>query len=230
MSNAFPHALVTGASSGIGLAITERLLANGWRVSGVARRAIPLKHPELIHLALDLEDPSTATQILERATGVTAFIHAAGFLVPAPLGALDMDAGMRMWRLHVDAPARIANELVPLLPQGGRIILIGSRTSVGSPGKSQYAATKAALESMTRSWASELVKRGITVNLVAPGATATAMLDDPQRKSMQPKLPPLGRYIKPQEIAAAVVYLLSPDADAMTGQTLTLCGGASLPN
>ena len=230
MSNPTPHALVTGASSDIGLAITQRLLADGWRVSGVARRAIPLQHQALRHVALDLEDPAAAAQILAQVTGVTAFIHAAGFLVPGALGTLDLEGGMRMWRLHVDAPARIANGLVPLLPQGGRIVLIGSRTSVGSPGKSQYAATKAALESMTRSWAKELVTRNITVNLVAPGATATAMLDDPQRQAVQPKLPPIGRYIRPQEIAAAVAYLLSPDADAMTGQTLTLYGGASLPN
>ncbi|MBV8696989.1 MAG: SDR family oxidoreductase, partial [Bradyrhizobium sp.] len=92
----------------------------------------------------------------------------------------------------------------------------------------QYAASKAALVAMARSWAAELAPRGITVNVVAPAATETPMLNDPSRGDVPPKLPPIGRFIRPDEIAAAVGFLLSPEAGAITGQQLVICGGSSL--
>ena len=122
----------------------------------------------------------------------------------------------------------LANELVPQLTKGGRIVLLGSRTSTGAAGRSQYVSTKSAMKGMVRSWAAELAPRGITANIVAPGATNTPMLNMPGRESSPPKLPPIGRYIQPQEVAALIGFLLSPAADAMTGQELVLCGGASL--
>ena len=79
-----------------------------------------------------------------------------------------------------------------------------------------------------RSIAAELAPRGITVNIVAPGATDTPMLRDPKRASVAPKLPPIGRMIQPEEVAATVAFLLSPMAGAITGQTIIICGGASL--
>jgi NAD(P)-dependent dehydrogenase (short-subunit alcohol dehydrogenase family) len=111
---------------------------------------------------------------------------------------------------------------------GGRIVLLGSRTSRGAAGRSQYVATKSAMVGMVRSWAAELAPRGITANIVAPGATETPMLSQPGRESSPPKLPPIGRFIQPQEVAGLVAYLLSPAAAAITGQELVICGGASL--
>jgi NAD(P)-dependent dehydrogenase (short-subunit alcohol dehydrogenase family) len=106
--------------------------------------------------------------------------------------------------------------------------VIGSRVARGMAGRSQYAATKAALVALARSWAAEVVANGVTVNVVSPAATATAMLDDPARQAATPRVPPLGRLIQPQEIAALAAYLLSPDAAAITGQEIQICGGASL--
>lgn len=105
---------------------------------------------------------------------------------------------------------------------------IGSRTSRGAAGRSQYVATKAAMVGMIRSWAAELAPRGITANVVAPGATQTPMLSSPGRETSPPKCPPLGRLIRPEEVAGLVNFLLSEEAAAITGQEIAICGGASL--
>src|SRR3954467_5547414 len=112
------------------------------------------------------------------------------------LGELDPENAREMWRLHVDAAEQILEALVPSLPDGARIVLLGSRTAAGSPGRAQYAATKAAVVGMARSFAIELAPRLITVNVVAPGATDTPMLRDPPRASVTPKMPPIGRLVK----------------------------------
>ncbi|MET3912599.1 NAD(P)-dependent dehydrogenase (short-subunit alcohol dehydrogenase family) [Bradyrhizobium sp. S3.3.6] len=221
------HALVTGASSGIGAAIVERLLRDGWRVTGISRRPVTFDHPAFDHLSLDLNDVDSIAGAVAGLTP-TALVHAAGMLKVGPLGSLSHGDGAAMWRLHVDVAARLADALAPRLPQGGRIVFIGSRTASGAAGRGQYAATKAALVAMARSWASELAPRGITVNVVAPAATETPMLNDPTRATVAPKLPPIGRFIRPDEVAAAVAFLLSPDAAAITGQQLVICGGSSL--
>ena len=222
-----PHALVTGASSGIGAAIVERLLRDGWRVTGISRRPGPFDHPAFDHLSLDLNDVDS---IANAVAGLvpTALVHAAGQLRVGQLGSLNHDDGAAMWRLHVDVAMRLADALAPHLPQGGRIVFIGSRTAAGAAGRGQYAATKAALVALARSWAIELAPKGITVNVVAPAATETPMLKDPTRANVAPKLPPIGRFIQPDEVAAAVAFLLSGEAAAITGQQLVICGGSSL--
>ncbi|WFU22973.1 SDR family NAD(P)-dependent oxidoreductase [Bradyrhizobium sp. CB1717] len=222
-----PHALVTGASSGIGAAIVEQLLRDDWRVTGISRRLATFDHPAFDHLSLDLDDVGS---IADAVAGFapTALVHAAGLLKAGPLGSLDHDDGAAMWRLHVDVAERLANALAPRLPDGGRIVFIGSRTASGAAGRGQYAATKAALVALARSWALELAPRGITVNVVAPAATETPMLKDPSRANVAPRLPPIGRFIRPEEVASAVAFLLSTEAAAITGQQLVICGGSSL--
>ena len=159
-----------------------------------------------------------------------ALVHAAGVLRVGRLGALDAGAGALMWQLHVQAATTLADVLLPAMAAAGqgRMVIIGSRVAQGKAGRSQYAATKAALLGLARSWAAELIGAGVTVNVVSPAATQTAMLDDPARRSEPPLLPPLGRLIRPQEIAALVGFLLSEPAAAITGQDIQICGGASL--
>ncbi|MCX8957817.1 SDR family NAD(P)-dependent oxidoreductase [Erwinia psidii] len=222
------HALITGASSGIGAAIVARLLDEGWTVTGLSRTPVALPHPRFTSLPVDLVDTHALKQVLRTLSQVDALIHAAGMMKAAPLGQLDEESGQRLWQLHIAVAEVMANQLVDRLPAGGRIILIGSRTSVGAAGRSQYVSTKSAMKGMVRSWAAELAARGITANIVAPGATATPMLTMPGRESSQPTMPPIGRYIQPEEVAGLVSFLLSPAADAITGQEVVICGGASL--
>ncbi|MBP6900257.1 MAG: SDR family oxidoreductase [Burkholderiaceae bacterium] len=220
-------AVVSGASSGIGLAIAQRLLAQGWRVIGLSRRAADIAHPQFEARPVDLCDRQALLQAVDGVVA-DALVHAAGVLKVAPLGQLQAEDGAAMWQLHVAAAETLAQALAPAMPTGGRIVLIGSRTASGAPGRSQYAASKAALTALARSWAAELAPRAITVNVVAPAATQTPMLADPGRAGLAPRLPPIGRFIQPEEVAGTVAFLLSDDAGAITGQQLVVCGGSSL--
>ncbi|QIZ49948.1 SDR family NAD(P)-dependent oxidoreductase [Dickeya zeae] len=222
------QAVITGSSSGIGAAITATLLAAGWKVIGLSRQPGSHQHPNFRHCPLDITDTPALCALLDSLPAVDAVIHAAGVMKAATLGTLSYTDSEQLWKLHIQVAEVLADRLVNKLPQGGRIILLGSRTSSGAAGRSQYVATKSAMIGMVRSWAAELAPRGITVNIVAPGATETPMLNQPGRQSSPPKLPPIGRFIQPQEVADLVAYLLSPSAAAITGQQLVICGGASL--
>ncbi|MBX8533738.1 SDR family oxidoreductase [Pseudomonas cichorii] len=228
MPDPIKSVLVTGATSGIGQAIVVRLLEQGLHVTGLSRRAPDLQHSNFTWIECDLNDFSALDQALEQTVKIDALVHAAGFMRTAPLGQLDDADGQAMWHLHVAAASHMVNVLYPRLESGARLVMIGSRTMQGAAGRSQYAATKAALQGMVRSWAIELAPRGITVNLIAPGATETPMLLDPARSATPPNKPPLGRFVQPHEIAGLTAFLLGPDAGAITGQSLVVCGGASL--
>ncbi|KAB0661944.1 SDR family NAD(P)-dependent oxidoreductase [Burkholderia diffusa] len=222
------HAVVTGASSGIGQAIVERLLSDGWRVTGLCRSHIETPRDSLKIVPVDVTDFAALGPVCDELGTADALVHAAGFMRTAPLGQLSQDDGAAMWRLHVESVSFLADRLVPRMPPGGRIVLLGSRTANGAATRSQYAATKSALVGLARSWAAELAPKGITVNVVAPGATDTPFLRDPARAATPPRLPPIGRFITPGEVAALTGFLLSADASAITGQQIVMCGGASL--
>ncbi|MFC7847223.1 SDR family NAD(P)-dependent oxidoreductase [Arthrobacter sp. NPDC057388] len=221
------HAVVTGCSSGIGKAIAERLLADGWTVTGLSRSEASLG-PGFRWLQADLSDPASLAETAAGIEPADALVHAAGYQRTAPLGELDPEALAGMFAVHVGAASALANEVVPRMPDGGRVLLIGSRTSTGAAGKSQYAATKAALMGMGRTWAQELAPRGITVNVLSPGPTDTPMLADPGRAATPPRLPALGRLVDPEDVAALAGFLLGPHGKSITGQNYVICGGASL--
>jgi NAD(P)-dependent dehydrogenase (short-subunit alcohol dehydrogenase family) len=222
-------AVVTGASSGIGAAIVRRLLFDGWHVMGMSRRDPQLDDAGFSWTPIDLGDLDTLRSRASEIDAVDAVVHAAGLQRSAPLGALKVEDGLDMWRVHVAAAEVLVNALAEKIRDGGRVVLVGSRTMVGNAGKSQYATTKSALTGMARSWAAELVDRAITVNVVAPGPTDTPMLADPARRSTPVKLPPMGRLIDPDEVAGLISFLLGPHGRSVTGQAIVQCAGASLP-
>lgn len=219
--------LVTGSRSGIGSAVARRLALSGWSVIGVDL-AVDV---EAAHFAdqriADLSGSAQVQDLVASLPPVQALVHAAGFMRTGSLDELDPADGDDMWAVHVRALVGLAHGLCPRMPSGGRLIAIGSRTSAGAAGKSQYAACKAAVVALVRSWAIELAPRGITANVIAPAATATPMLTQGDR-TVAPITPPIGRFIEPEEIAAYAAFLLSRDAAAITGQELLVCGGASL--
>ncbi|MBT2523004.1 SDR family NAD(P)-dependent oxidoreductase [Arthrobacter sp. ISL-28] len=221
------RAVVTGCSSGIGNAITRRLLADGWAVTGLSRSETSLDG-KFEWLRADLADPRSLADSVAGLDPVNALVHAAGFQRTAALGDLDPSALEGMFAVHVGAASVLANALVPSMPDGGRVVLLGSRTSTGSPGKSQYAATKAALMGLGRTWAQELAPRRITVNVLSPGPTDTPMLNDPGRAATPVRMPALGALVDPEDVAALAAFLLGAQGKSITGQNYVICGGASL--
>ena len=227
-------AIVTGTSSGIGQAIALKLLTEGWHVHGLDVAPATLHHAQFSSWTLDLTQSDELEAVLDQIVSKhlpQVLVHAAGVLRVGSLGELDMQAGQLMWQLHVDVATRMANRILPIMKHArrGRMILVGSRVSSGMAGRSQYAATKAAILSLAKSWAAESIAEGVTVNVVSPAATDTPMLKDSARVSAAPRLPPIGRLIQPDEVAAMVAYLTRPEAAAITGQDIAICGGASLP-
>lgn len=229
--------LVTGGNAGIGAAISQSLLAAGARVVNVSRRAPDFAHDRLESLIGDLADPTDLARIAAdvAARGITGFVHNAGVIRPALLEAVtdaDLD---HLVNLHLRAAIHLGQALLPAMEAAGsgRIVLISSRGALGLQSRTAYAATKAGMIGMARTWALELAGRGVTVNVVSPGPVETDMFhelipDGSDHKRRVAAAIPVGRVGRPEDVAAAVRYFLSPEASFVTGQNLFVCGGASI--
>jgi 3-oxoacyl-[acyl-carrier protein] reductase len=237
-------ALVTGASRGIGAAIARRLAADGaaaavhCRAERVAAdavvAAIRAAGGRAEAFEADLADPARVPALFDAVeTGlgrVDILVNNAGVLRPTPMGAAETAAIDLLLAVNVRAPLLLASEFVRRRggARGGRIVHVGSGAGHRAfPGHAGYSAAKAALEGMARSMAAELGPRGITVNTVAPGATATDMLTDAVAARLVPQTA-LGRVGRPEDIAALVAFLASPDGEWVTGQVLDANGGLAL--
>lgn len=228
--------LVTGASRGIGRALSHRLAAAGHRVVGVARGQDSDFPGTLVSIDLDDSEASgQAFRDLARRYSFDGVVNNAGLARLHPVGEIDLKDVDDMLRLNVHPTIQTTQAILPTLKAKGwgRIVNVTSLVTTGIPLRSGYAAAKAAVASLTRTWAMELAELGITVNAVAPGPVETEMFrrNSPAGSEAEGRflsMIPMRRLGKPEEIAAAIAFLLSDDAGFITGQTLFVDGGGSV--
>ena len=236
-------ALVTGASRGIGAAVAERLARDGFKVvvnyAGDAApaealvRSIEQAGGQAVTAQADVGDAAAVGRLFDAAQtafgGVDVLVNNAGIMSLAPLAEADDASFERHIAVNLRGTFNTLREAARRMREGGRIINFSSSV-VGllMPGYGIYAATKAAVEAMTGVLAKELRGRGITVNAVAPGPTATRLFlegKSPELVEQLTRLAPLERLGQPEDIAGVVAFLAGPDGGWINGQTLRANGG-----
>ncbi len=232
-------AVVTGGSTGIGLEICRQFLNLDYTVLNLSRRGAPVEHPNLYNFAVDLSD-RRATRALasEIAEGfaVDTLVHNAGLIRADLIEDVKLEDLDYLTQVHVGADITLLQAFLPAMKekQFGRIVNMSTRAVLGLQTRTSYSATKAAMMAMTRTWALELGQYGITVNAVAPGPIAATEMfhnvfpeDDPQIQKIADSIP-VKRVGTPGDVARATLFLAAPENGFITGQTLFVCGGASL--
>jgi NAD(P)-dependent dehydrogenase (short-subunit alcohol dehydrogenase family) len=246
--------LVTGGSRGIGAAICRRLAAQGDRIAIHCRSTVAAAdrlRSELdgtghIIVAADLEDTDSISPLVDTVVadlgGIDVLVHNAGIFVNHPVVTTSFDEWITSWRQVLDvnliSGAALAHRVVDHLvhrpegPEGGRIVVVGSRGAYrGEPNAVAYGASKAGLHSMAQSLAVSLAPHGITVAAVAPGFIRSDLSDGvlagPTGDAIRAQSP-FGRVGEPDEVAAAVAWLASPDAKWATGTVIDVNGASYL--
>ena len=227
--------VITGASAGIGRATADALVRQGYHVINLDRAPCVAESIETV--SVDLRDTATLTTLLEDLAGrhrITGLVNNAGFARTASLDDTDEPLLSDTFALNLTVPALCARILAPHMKARGygRIINISSRSALGRELRTASAASKGGIISMTRVWAIELARFGITANCVAPGPITTELFDrmNPEGSERRAHMVgdiPAGRMGRPEEVAAAVAFFLSREAGFVNGQTLYVCGGLS---
>ncbi len=235
-------AVVTGAAGGIGRATTLRLLAGGWSVAGVDRVRIADIPPEFrdgfLSIECDLTDPDVPAEIIARTVrhfgSVGLLVNNAGISGARPVAETD-DANLaRIMDINFTVPFRMSREALKVMQAGASIVHVSSVVNFrATPSTSAYTASKAALAGLTRQMAAEYGPRGIRCNAVAPGLvetelTAEKLRTDPKFQRIWIEGTPWPRLGRPEDIAAAIVFLASTDAEFINGHTLVIDGGWSI--
>jgi len=232
------NVLVTGGSRGIGRAVTERLLADGYQVVNfdIAAPAAPL--PGETYVAVDLSDAATtraAVADLASRHTVLRLVNNAGIVRPALLEDATPEDLAAVMAVNVQAPLLLMQGLLPAMRVAhfGRVVNIASRAALGKVQRSSYAASKAGLLGLTRTWALEVAADGVTVNAIGPGPIATELFEQvnppgaPESDAIRASIP-VRRMGTPADVAHAVASLLDARAGFITGQVLYVCGGMTV--
>jgi 3-oxoacyl-[acyl-carrier protein] reductase len=224
--------LVTGAANGIGRATAHAFAAEGAQVMGLDIQPATGPVP-IIRCDLTREEDIVAgvAKAVAEMGGLDVLVNNAGIMREAPLAEVTAAHIDQHYAVNLRAAILVTREALPHLKDGSRIVNIASELAyLGRANASIYCATKAAILGLTRSWAREFAPR-ILVNAVAPGPTDTQLLGFESMNEEQKKLEtahPLGRIGKPEEVAAAVLFLAGPGATFFTGQCLGANGGAAM--
>ena len=231
--------VLTGASSGIGLATAEAFLGEGYEVISIARRPCPLRSARLRSMAVDLMDAEAtraAVIALAAEAPATTVVHCAGAIREKPIEETSIADLAALANLHLAAALSLVQANLTAMKQAryGRIVLISSRAVLGLAKRTAYSSTKAGMLGLARTWALELAPHGVTANVVAPGPIAdTEMFEeiippDSPKMSAAARQIPAGRFGTPADVARAVMFFADPKASFVTGQTLFVCGGTSV--
>ncbi len=233
-------AVVTGGSSGIGLATARRFVEEGAHVFVTGRRQAELdsavahigKHVEAVQgdatSAADLD--RLYRTVMASKGRLDILVANSGFSEAATLDDITEEHFDRTFGINARATLFTVQKALPLMAAGGTVVLIGSiADAIGTPGYTAYGATKAAVRSYARTWTSELAGRGIRVNTLSPGPIDTPMMagtTEEVRRTLSGMIP-LGRMGRPEEVAAAALFLASDESSFIAGAELCIDGGMS---
>jgi 2-dehydro-3-deoxy-D-gluconate 5-dehydrogenase len=219
VTDRYKVALVTGGSRGIGLAVAERLRADGWRVETAERSS-----------GVDLSDPDSAREAVERLDRIDALVANAGTTTRYPALELPLEEWHRVLDLNLTSVFVLTQAAARRMVEAGSgaIVTIASQLSFfGGMNSAAYAASKGGVAQLTKALSNELAPHGVRVNAVAPGWVETDLtesIEDWKRDEVSARIP-LGRWARPEEIAGAVAWLVSDDAAYVTGTILSVDGG-----
>lgn len=229
------HAVVTGGASGIGLAIATAFAKEGAHVTVADRTSAKLQGIEAQRV--DVANETEVKSLFEKVTrqgGIDILVNCAGILIEKPLLETSVDDFDRLMGVNLKGVFLVGREALRLMvaqKRGGRVINIASELAyLGRENCSLYCASKGGVLSLTRAWAREFAPH-ILVNSIAPGPIDTPMLGieqtSPETLAKESQIP-LGRIGRPEEIAAAALFLAGPGGTFMTGQCVSPNGGAAM--
>ena len=228
--------LITGATKGIGWALTQRLADLGCHVVGIARHTAEIDFPGYLY-ECDLSDAGQTQEVLRAIRDkfpVDSVVNNVGSAISQPLGSVELSALYETFDMNVRTAVQVTQAFVESMKirRSGRIINLCSLAVRGARDATSYAAAKSAIIGCTRTWALDLAEYGITVNAVAPGAIDTELFMNAMPAadiaSTAVSTVPMGRLGTANEVAALIGFLLSADAGFITGQIIGIDGGGSL--